>query len=246
MLKFFCHLFVTFAVKLRYRVVCENFDFTVEDSKRGTLFLANHVSETDPVIFMNLLWSRFHPRALAVDYLFKIPIVGFFLKLTRSIAVPTVVPGGESKTKLESVHNYYDQVISGLKSGDNILLYPSGKLSRNGREEFEEQNATFLLLQAVSEVNIVLIRSRGLWGSSFSRALTGKTPDLKKGLLNVLKVLFRNFLFFVPKRTVVVEFKSVPRQRLAEFQSKQTLNSFLESWLNKDDLPEPLNLIPYK
>ncbi|MEG1542588.1 MAG: lysophospholipid acyltransferase family protein [Victivallaceae bacterium] len=243
---FFGYYCVRFLLNLRYRIIFNDPDFALENPRQGTIFLANHVSEVDPVILVSLLWKRFQPRALASKYLFSIPVVSFFLKLTRAFPVPVVLPGGQSEKKLEQIRRYQKSVVDALHSKDNILIYPSGKLSHDGKEEFLEQSAAFLLLESAPKANVVLLRTRGLWGSFFSRALTNATLDLKKGAWQALKVIFRNFIFFVPKREVIIEVFSVPRVLLSDFQDKKSLNTFLASWLNKDGEAEPLNLVPYK
>lgn len=52
--------------------------------------------------------------------------------------------------------------------GDNVLLYPSGGLTRTGRERLGGNRGAAMLREAVPDARIVLVRTTGLWGSSFS------------------------------------------------------------------------------
>ncbi|MER8214986.1 hypothetical protein, partial [Acinetobacter baumannii] len=56
------------------------------------------------------------------------------------------------------------------------------------------------LLQAVPDCGLVLVRTRGLWGSSFSWA--AGEPVLGRALLRGLVSLLCHGLFFLPRREV--------------------------------------------
>ncbi len=89
----------------------------------------------------------------------------------------------------------------------------------------------------------MLIRTTGLWGSSFSRALTGKSPSIVPTFAHGLKVVFKNFLFITPRRDVTVEFEPAP----ADFPykgSRTEINHYLEEWFNRGT-EEPLKLVSY-
>ena len=64
----------------------------------------------------------------------------------------------------------------GLKNKENFLVYPAGKLKMQGSEEIGGNSFVYNLLQQHPSAQIVLVRTVGLWGSSFSRAHTGKSP----------------------------------------------------------------------
>jgi acyl carrier protein len=83
---------------------------------------------------------------------------------------------------------------------------------------------------------VILIRITGLWGSSFSNAVHGKTPNLLKELLKAgLKVL-ANLIFLMPKRDVEIVLE--PRTlRLSDYKDKQHLNHTLEEWYNQKKDP---------
>ena len=83
---------------------------------------------------------------------------------------------------------------------------------------------------------MVLVRTTGLWGSRFSRALTGRSPDLNQTLWEGAKILLKNGLFWTPRRSITVDFALPPR----DFPWKGTrieVNRYLEQWYNR--YPEP-------
>lgn len=230
---------VGFALKLRYRIEVEGEESVTLNPRFGSLFLANHVAEIDPVILEYVLWPRFHTRPLAVDYLFRNAFVRWFLHSVHSIPVPSVVPGKDPKQTVQRLQKFYHEVVKGLRKGHNFLLYPSGKLSRNGKEEIINQHSTHVLLHEAGECNVCLVHIAGLWGSSFSRYKTGKTPQLSVVFKDALVALLRRGIFFMPKRTVKVSICQIDYSLVSQFASKQELNTFLMSWFNErqDDLP---------
>lgn len=236
---------VGYALKLRYRIVVEGLESICLNPQMGSLFLANHVAEIDPVILEYVLWPKFHTRPLAVDYLFRSPVVRWFLRSVRSIAVPSVIPGKEAAATLQKVQVFYDEVIKALKQGDNFLLYPSGKLSRNGKEEIVNQYSTYMLLRKAGECNVCLIQISGLWGSAFSRYKTGKTPQLSSVFKMALRALVRRWIFFMPKRLVKISIRQVDYSVVSQFLNKQDLNMFLSSWFNENQEDLPVE-VPYK
>lgn len=230
---------VGYALKLRYRIVVEGLDSVHLNPRMGSLFLANHVAEIDPVILEYVLWPKFHTRPLAVDYLFHSPLVRWLLRSVRSIPVPSVVPGKDPRMTLQKVHAFYDEVIGDLKQGDNFLLYPSGKLSKNGQEEIINQYSTYVLLHKAGECNVCLVQISGLWGSAFSRYKTGKTPKLGSVFKMALGALLRRGFFFMPRRLVKISICQIDYSVVSQFPNKQDLNMFLSSWFNnnREDLP---------
>ncbi len=66
------------------------------------------------------------------------------------------------------------------------------------------------LLRLCPDLNIVLVRTTGLWGSQFSRAITGISPNFGQILRRCAKLLCKSGFFFMPKRKVKVEFSLPP------------------------------------
>ena len=62
--------------------------------------------------------------------------------------------------------------------GENLLFYPSGRLRQQHREEIRAASGTEILVKAVPEARVVLVRVTGLWGSSYSLAFDGRMPSV--------------------------------------------------------------------
>lgn len=113
-------------------------------------------------------------------------------------------------------------------------------------------SGTYEILKECPNANVVLIRTTGFWGSSFSKAILGKSPPLGKTIVQGIKVLFKNFIFFTPRRKIIIEIESNPEGFPGGNGSRNDLNKFLENWYNRypDDAghiheSEPLKLVSY-
>lgn len=216
-----------FLLSLRYRIEVKGLEAIKEKEGQSLLFLPNHPALIDPAIVMSVLFPRFHPRPLAdADQAAGIGI-RFFRKFIRPITIPDIRTNGrESRDRIRKA---LDEVVGSLLSGDNILLYPSGRLARSATEDLAGNSGLEFVLNRVPNVRTILIRTTGLWGSSFSWA-TGTAPSLVKNLKQLPCFLAANLLFFGPRRQVTLEL--VEEQGLATMTDRQQINAFLEKFYN--------------
>jgi len=208
----------------------------------GILFLANHPAEIDPLILLTTFWFPFRPHPVAIDYLFQKPIVGRLLQWVKALPIPNF-EGSSNSYKRKQIEKTYQGLFSYIDKGENVLIYPAGGLKNGPEEMIGGTSGVKTILEARPKINIVLVRTSGLWGSSFSRAPTGKTPDLLKAFWKGFKVLLRNGIFFAPRRNVVIECTPAP----ADFPwngSRLEVNRYLEHWFNANG-PEPLNRVSF-
>ena len=215
---------------LRYRVTVKGLEKIIPDG-RPILFLPNHPALIDPVIVMTRLFARFQTRPLAdeaqVDRMFVRRIAG----LMRTIVIPDLSTGGREKR--DQVQAGIEQVMRALNQGDNVLLYPAGRLMRGPREDLGANSAVHQIVTGVPDVRIVLLRTTGLWGSSFSRA--GDIPSLAANLKKHLIHLLAAGIFFMPRRQVRIEVhEAVDFPRHGD---KMAINRFLEDFYNAVDQP---------
>ena len=232
---FFCCLLafiVRCLLSLRYRIKVNGYEQLPND--KGVLFLPNHPAEIDPVIVASLVYSRFPVRPLITEPMYNLPILNSVMKWINAIPVPDMEQGF-SPYKIRRMEKVLDSTINGLKKGDNVLLYPSGGLQRSGLEKIKGASAVSNILEKYPDVKIVLIRTRGLWGSSFSTALSrGITPDVGTVVLQATKVLLKNLIFFAPRREVTLEVKPAPSD-FPRTADKMELNSWMENWYNQTE-----------
>lgn len=239
------YYFVKVAIKIRYKLKVKGLSsLTIKPSSLGTLFLANHVALMDPIILEYVLWKKFKPSPVAVDYLFKDKFLSFLLSKVQAISVPSFSKFSE-KSNIKKFNETCDQIVDTLCLGRNVLMYPSGQLTQDGKEHIKRQSLTFKILQKVPNVQVVLIRTEGFWGSSFSKYLTGRTPSLKNSFSNAFKVVIRRLCFFVPKRRINIYIEKCENKDLFNLD-KTSLNYFLEDWFNKNSKENILSLVPYK
>ena len=71
-----------------------------------------------------------------------------------------------------------EATIEGVKRGENLLLYPAGHIKRRRLEEVGAASGVKAVLDNVSDIRVVLVRTGGVWGSSFSWGFTGRYPQL--------------------------------------------------------------------
>ncbi len=228
-------LLVRLVLALRYRVAIRGIDGIKSDG-RPILFLPNHPALIDPVIVTSQLWPRFHPRPLAdeaqVDRLF----VRRLARLLRVIVIPDLSLGGRERQ--QEVRAGINRVSEALRQGDNVLLYPAGRLMRGPREDLGANSAVAHIVHSVENVRIVTIRTTGLWGSSFSRA--NGIPSLTSGMGRMLRALLAGGLFFMPRREVLIEV--VEATNLPRRADKMTINRYLEDFYNAQ--PQPRVRVP--
>ena len=86
-----------------------------------------------------------------------------------------------------------------------------GEAETLGQEILGGASAAHDVLQAYSDMNIVLIRTTGLWGSSFSRAITGHAPDPQTKICRkAIKKAMKSLIFFLPRRRVLIDIEAQP------------------------------------
>ena len=220
------------------------------DRKKGVLFLPNHPAHMDPLIIMLLFWPRYRMRPLVVEYIYRQPWMRPFMALVKALSIPNFETS-VNDIKIKKAEKALRTIAGELKGGGHFLLYPSGRLKSSGRETIGGASAAHALMEECPDTNVVLIRTSGLWGSSFSRALFGRSPDLRETILHGIKTAFKNLFFFIPRRRVVVEVEAEPDD-LPRQASRLDFNRYLEQWYNQyeDDRrgirdQEPLTLVSY-
>ena len=213
---------------LRYKIEVEH----LEDIKNGGIvFLPNHPAEIDPLILFSLLYHRFAPSPLVVEHFYYLKGAYFFMRLAQAIPIPSFeAPANQWQRK--QVERALNKIAQKLQAKQNCLVYPAGRLKQKGREIIGGSSFVHRLLEACPDVQIVLVRITGLWGSSFSRALTGNTPDFWRSFLKGVKIVLKNGVFFTPKRKVKVEF-SKPPLNFPLKGSRLEFNHALETWYNR-------------
>ena len=237
---FFMWVIVKFAVWLRYRVTVKGLDEVCRlYGRHGVLFLPNHPALIDPVIMSSVLWRRFHPRALVVEKQIRASVLKHFWRRLRILPLPEM--GVTGLSGYDAVVAQITCCIEALKSGDNLLMYPAGRIYRSKMEKLRGNGGVARILTEDPQAKVVLVRTTGLWGSDFGR---GKGYQLTFGqtLARHWKHVLLGGIFFMPRRHVTIEF--VPRPAdMPDGSDKEHLNRYLESFYNV--AMRPNTYVPY-
>lgn len=246
------YFFIKCALSLRYKITFKGLeDLKKENLQReaGILFLPNHPCQLDSLM---TIWGidKFHPRPAAAEYLFHIPGIRFLMKIVNALPVPHFDQCSNS-IKRKRIQKVLNEISDRVNQGENFLFYPAGRLKLSGIEVIGGASGLHKILQMSPQSNIVLVRINGLWGSSFSKALTGRAELPIKLLLKGLKHLLCNFIFFIPRRKVCVEFFCNPKD-FPYHGSRLEINQYLEEFYNqppkgekRDSYGEPMQLVSY-
>lgn len=229
--------FFWIAFWFRYRIKIQGLEKLspeVLNKKGGVLFLPNHpCAFNDPIIVTLATFPKFPIRPLIVEYMYYTPIINTVMRFMDALPIPNFNVSSNSLKRKRS-ERAIDSVIQYLNSGDNFLVYPAGKIKHGEQEVIGGASGVYRIIQEAPDANIVLVRTKGLWGSSFSSYYTGNTPPIFSTLFWGIKECLKNLLFFTPRREVIVEFEPAP----ADFPYNGTrleLNRYLENWYNKPD-----------
>lgn len=221
-------------LSLRYKVKIKGKELLTKEhlnKKRGVLVLPNHPAHLDPILLVVNLWPTLKMRPLVVEYMYRKKILTFFMDLVKAIPIPDF-ESSINDIKLQKGEMILNEIEKGLKRKENFMLYPSGRLKHTGKEIIGGASAVHDLVQRCPEMNVVLIRTVGLWGSSFSRAVGGQPPDFKKSFFRGLFTVLKNGIFFMPRRKVEIEILPNPQDFPIKV-SRLDLNRYLENWYNQ-------------
>jgi long-chain-fatty-acid--[acyl-carrier-protein] ligase len=219
-------------IRLRYKVEVKGFNELKKQSiDGGILFMPNHPAHMDPLFLFIILWPKFRMRPIVTEHIARISFMKPLMRLTKGVEVPSL-SNAVNALRVKRAKEAVQAVSEGLKNHHNFMIYPSGKLKEAAKEIIGGSSGAHEILQQCPDAKVVLIRTTGLWGSSFSRALTGQSPDLAKTMLHGFKILFKNLLFFAPRRKVLIEIEPAP-VLFPRNATRVDLNRYLENWYNQ-------------
>ena len=107
-------------------------------------------------------------------------------------------------------------VSDGLRRSERFILWPAGRVWRAGLERIGSARAAADILRAAPNAHVLLVRSRGVWGSSWTWAQLGARPPLSRLLAAGLGWILANLLFFMPRRRVEITLEAADRAGMPE------------------------------
>ncbi|MBN2591663.1 MAG: AMP-binding protein [Sedimentisphaerales bacterium] len=213
---------------LRYRIRITGLDNVADKGKKGILFLPNHPALIEPIILASYLYPKFRVRALADEAQVERFFVRYLSRRINVLTIPDLTESGSKSTG--KVREVIDQCVKALENGDNLILYPAGRIYRQNTEQLGANSAVERIINALPDTRVVLVRSKGFWGSGFSWA-SGYRPFVATVLRKGLKAILLNGIFFTPRRKIdieLVEPENIPRQ-----SDRKEINTYLEAFYNK-------------
>lgn len=216
---------------LRYRVHTQGLENLCADKHdtRPLLILPSHSALVDPLIIYSLL-ADYRPRAMADARQVDRPLIRTLIRPLRPLIIPDMQLDGREAA--QAVREALEQAAASLAAGEALLLYPTGRLTRDGRDTVGSNSGAFSLYSRVPHCRVVLVRIRGLWGSSFSYAPCngrgGKAPEFFSALLGAVYKLCANVVLCMPRRPVKVVFaeKAMPAPAEGLLAFNQALEDF--------------------
>ena len=196
--------------------------------------MPTHPSLIDTVILMTTLYPRYNTKIVADQNSVDYPIIGKLARRFGAVTMPTVTKNGPGEwEKIEEVLN---RCADGLTRGENWVLYPAGHILTENYEKVGGNSAVKRILEKAPTARVVLVRTRGIWGSSLSVAFTGKYPKVSEVAKKSVRHIFKALIFFLPRRRVTMEF--VEPTDFPRAEEKMVINRYIEAFYNQAPLPQ--------
>jgi len=226
---------------LRYRVTLVG-EERVLSLPEPYLILPNHPAYCDPPNVLARLWPKFKMRPMLLETNFQAPLLKQFAWIMRAIKVPNI--DGASVSARQEAEKSVAAAVEALKAGENVILWPSGRIMRDGVERIGGTRAVVDILNAMPHVTVVLVRTRGLWGSMYSWAPKAEKPPFIKGMFLAILLLAANLVVLAPRRKITVKLEAFPAGTRPE-PTREATNRWMEKWFNADVCPEPPTFVPH-
>ena len=215
----------------RYDVKIEGLECLAAD--KTYLVLPNHPAMVDPMLVCSELW-RTPLRPLADELFFKTGIVApTVLKTLGAVAVPDLRKH-RSAAGASIARGLNDVVKNALADGGSIIFYPSGHIqTEDGVENIGTRQLAYNICRELPpDVEVIGVRTHGLWGSIWSRKGRSTSPAFIPTL--VKSVLMWFFVSpFIPRRKVKMHIENLTdRNREWSKMTRLEFNRKLEDWYN--------------
>ena len=214
---------------IRYRISIKGSEIIHNNSP--VLFLPNHQALIDPIILLSQIYRFSTATPVISEKYFDLPLAKWYFRRLGAVRVSDLETGNRDTHVLKSITR---SVFKGFRRNKNIVIYPSGQIAGQGYEKIFNKKSAYHIVSTIPEnVQIVGVRITGLWGSMWSKARTGKSPDFFIQLLKGIFYTLANLLFFVPKRRVSIEFEDITAiAKEKAIPGQKPFNLYLEEFYN--------------
>ncbi len=218
----------------RYAVTVEGLDAL--DPRSTHLVLPNHPAMVDPMLVTAELW-RFPLKPLSDESFFHAGLVApRVLKTLGAVAVPDLRKH-RSRAGASIARGLGDIVLKTLSDGGNVIFYPSGHIWTEPKEEIGTRQLAYNICRDLPPgVQVVGVRTTGLWGSIWSRKGRTASPAFVPTFIKSILL----WLFVAPlrpRRRVTIHIENLT-SRVLEWSrgTRLEFNAQLETWYNFQDL----------
>ena len=222
----------------RYRVEVDGLPEAAQDTTY--LVLPNHPAMVDPMLVTVVFWKT-PLRGLCDEKFFHAGVVApAVLRTLGAVPVPDLRKNRTAKGA-SIARGLGDVVKNALADGGNVIFYPSGHIQTEpDRDDIGTRQLAYNICKDLSEaghrarIRILGVRTRGLWGSIWSRAGRSDSPAF---VPTFVKSVFLWFFWspFVPRRRVTMHVEDIT-ERVKEWSQGTRLdfNRKLSDWYNAD------------
>ena len=200
---------------------------------KAYLVLPNHPAMVDPMLVGVTFWKT-PLRPLSDESFFHTGIVApRVLKTLGAVAVPDLRKT-RSRQGATIARGLGDIVKSTLEDGGNVIFYPSGHIQTEAEhEDIGTRQLAYNICRDLPEgVRVIGVRTRGLWGSIWSRKGRKDSPSF---VPTFIKSVFLWFFWspFVPRRRVAMHVEDLT-DRVKEWSmgTRLDFNRRLGEWYN--------------
>ncbi|MBQ6009565.1 MAG: MFS transporter [Kiritimatiellae bacterium] len=224
----------------RYRVEVDGLPEAAQDATY--LVLPNHPAMVDPMLVTVVFWKT-PLRGLCDEKFFHAGVVApAVLRTLGAVPVPDLRKNRTAKGA-SIARGLGDIVKNTLAEGGNMIFYPSGHLQTEpDRDDIGTRQLAYNICKDLSEaghrarIRILGVRTRGLWGSIWSRAGRSDSPAF---VPTFVKSVFLWFFWspFVPRRRVTMHVEDIT-DRVKEWSrgTRLEFNRKLSDWYNEGNV----------
>jgi 1-acyl-sn-glycerol-3-phosphate acyltransferase len=144
------------------------------------LLACNHVSYVDALV---ILAASPRPIRFVMDHrIFNTPILIWLFKIAKVIPIATAKEDASLKAQA------YADIAQALEAGDLVCIFPEGRLTSDG--EINAFRAGIKKMAEQSQMPVIPMALRGLWGSVFTRDKTSlMARGIRQGVFSKLELV---------------------------------------------------------
>ncbi len=239
MLSLFLSL-LRFILFLRYKITFKNIE--VFDSVTPMVVFPNHPALVDPMILTAYVAKKKILSPIMTETYFHTAGLGPIVRALRAVPVGDIAKWWS----IENVKQAFGGIKKAIEDRQNILIYPSGHIYVQPFEHIVGKKMAFEIIKMLEgDTRIIMTRTKWLWGSMWSKAYTGTSPNLMKVLFLSFWHIIANFIFFIPRRDISIEFRDMTDE-LKQWYAlwldafNENLQNFYNQWWD-----EPCRFVPH-